>query len=84
LFTFTGNELEINALADHGEILAEILDENDIPFPGFSRNDCIPFSDDLVHGIIQWKGRQLNKLQDKPIRLRFIIRMARLFAFKFN
>ncbi len=83
--TFTGNELEINAIADHGEIRVEVLDESNNPLSGFSSNDCIPICEDSVRINVKWKGsNQLNKLQGKPIRLKFSITMGRLFAFKFN
>jgi hypothetical protein len=85
LLTFAGTELEVNAVADHGEIRVEVLDESNNPIPGLTRDECIPFAEDSVRGKIKWKAADpLKKLQGKPVRLKFCMTMARLYAFKCN
>jgi hypothetical protein len=84
LVTFTGNELQINANAKCGQIAVEVLDEQGQTMDGYSQQDCLPFSEDSVRGRVAWKsGKSLSTLQDKPIRLVFHMKMARLYAFQF-
>ena len=82
--TFTGNELELNANAQSGLIAVEILDEQGRTIDGYAEQDCVPFSEDSVVGLVVWRsGRSLAALQGRSVRLVFHMKMARLYAFQF-
>jgi hypothetical protein len=85
-FTFEGERLEINARAERGEIRLEILDgESGRIIPGFSQDVFSPFRGDAVDHEATWpKSPGVGALADHPIRLRFHLRQASLFAFGFQ
>ena len=84
LLTFTGTQLEVNADAEHGHIIVEILDAEGKPVPGCDRESCVPFQQDAIRGRIRWKGEpNLAALQGKPVRLVFHMQTAKLYAFRF-
>jgi hypothetical protein len=84
LLTFSGQNLEINADSDKGCILVELLDEAGNPIPGFTKDECVPFSRDAVRGAVEWKdGRNIGELEGKPVRVTFHMRTAKLYAFRF-
>ena len=77
----TGNRLEINGDATGGKIAVEVLDAGGEVQPGFSSeaSDAID-SDSLLHQV-RWEGRDLSEIR-RPFRLRFLMRNAKLYAFK--
>lgn len=87
----TGDTLYINADAGKGEILVEIVeaahrdsttDEVDAPIASFFKTDCIPVTTDGVRQAVQWNGTpSLRTLGERPVRLRFHSKNARLFSF---
>jgi hypothetical protein len=81
-FTFKGEALEVNAAADHGRITIEALDESSQPIAGFSGADAAEVKGDSVRHRVPW-GRPISALQAKPIRLRFVLEKAALYAFQF-
>jgi len=84
LLKFTGEHLEINADAEKGSIRVEILDAEGKPIPGYTKEDCITFARDEVHGIVEWKrGRHLRPLEGRPVRIVFHMETAKLYAFRF-
>ncbi len=81
--TFTGNELIVN-LVSKGRSAFELQDEAGQPIPGFTLNDCMPFSGDEVAHCIQWKGGSLPSLVGKTIRLRAALEQADWYSFQFK
>lgn len=74
--------LQINADAEGGYIVVEVLDLQDNVLPGLSRIECKPvISDDLRHKVV-WRDAEFCQI-DGPFCLRFIIRNAKLFSFTF-
>lgn len=73
-----------NAIANPGGyLLVELLDERGDPIAGFSRGDAIPFEDNAVYHPVAWqKQPDLTPLEGQIIQIRFILRRARLFAFR--
>lgn len=78
-----------------GEVLVEIAEADGLPrpvpqvegpaFPGFSFADCDPLCGDLPAKTVSWKGNtDLSALVGKPVSLRFRMRAAKLFSFKFE
>lgn len=91
---FTGDRLEVNARAPveaaagtrpHGRFAVEVLDENSVPLPGYSRHDCDVFTGDDVRLTVTWSGSSyLGGLEGLPVRLRFHLENAALYAFRFR
>ncbi|MBI2190821.1 MAG: hypothetical protein HYU36_02405 [Planctomycetes bacterium] len=90
-FGFTGRRLEVNAqpqLSDDGkqrcDLRVEILSGNHEPIPGFSVQEADPVTDASPAAVISWKGKcDLGELAGRTIRLRFLIKNARLCSFRF-
>jgi hypothetical protein len=82
-FVFLGDTLEINANAAGGSLVVEALDAAGKPIDGFSAADFIPLTTDSVRHVATWKGQSdSHLLQGRPIRLRFGIKSAKLYAFE--
>jgi hypothetical protein len=84
--TFTGKNLLLNfSTSAAGGIQVEIQDSNGKVIPGFSLEDCPVFFGDTIERIVNWKkGNDLSKLIGKPIQLRFVLKDADLFSFRFK
>jgi len=83
---FEGKQLFLNyATSAPGEILVEILDESGRPLPGFSLADSVPVIGNEIDRAASWKsGSDVSGLAGKPIRLRFVMKDADLFAIQFK
>lgn len=76
-------KVTINAVVrGDGYIRAEILDRWNNVIPGFSQNDCIPFTGDSVRHEMTWKSGQFPAdLVDADKKIRFRIRNADLYSY---
>jgi hypothetical protein len=84
-FTFTGSELEVNADASDGQVIVELLDEAERPIDGFTYEQAIPLRGDNLRHQARWIGESnLAAYQGHPIRLRFHLNNASLYAFRFQ
>ncbi len=83
---FEGMELEINySTSAAGFVKVEILDTNGKPVPGFSKDDATEIIGNEIKRIVGWKGNpSVQALSGRPIRLKFYLKDADLFSFKFN
>ena len=83
---FDGRSLEVNAMTSaNGSIRVELCDEAGRALPGFEASKCVPFTGDEISWTMKWKGNpDLNAHAGKPVRLRFLLEEADLFAMKFN
>ena len=81
-----GSALEVNVDASKGECLVEILDSHEEPIPAFSRAEARPLRRiDGAHLRAAWNGkRDLSSLAGRDIRLKFHLRNACLYAFRFT
>ncbi len=79
--TFAGTKLTLN-LISQGETRVEIHDAGGNPIPGFALEDCAPLQGDFIDETVAWKGGSLAALAGKPVRLRFVLQQADLFAFQ--
>lgn len=84
-FTFIGNKLTLNfATSAAGDLRVEIQDANGKPLPGFALDDCPPIFGDAIERAVTWKnGGDVSALVGKPVRLRFTLKDADLYAFQF-
>ena len=82
---FAGRELHLNiATSATGGALVEIQQPDGTPIPGFGLADCHEVFGDSVDRLVTWKGdRTLADLAAQPIRLRFVLKDANLYAFQF-
>ncbi len=82
---FSGRKLEINySTSAATDIRVEIQDPAGSPIPGYTLADCPPLIGDKVQHIMTWKsGSDVSSLSGKPIRLRFVMRDADLYSFRF-
>lgn len=55
------------------------------PIPGYSLDDCDVIYDDAIERIVSWHGRaELSKLAGRPIRIRYELKDADLYAYRFG
>jgi hypothetical protein len=67
-----------------GEIRTEILDSESRPIPGYSSADSAGLVGNVVYGAVRWADRRdLGPFVGRPVRIRFRVRNARLFSYKF-
>jgi hypothetical protein len=80
-----GQELSLNvAVAEGGSLQVEIQDAAGHPLPGFTLEDCPPITLDAIDHRVKWTGgSQVSAVTGKPVRLRFVLRNADLFALQF-
>lgn len=82
--TFTGSKLSLN-LVSKGETRVELQDADGQPVPGFSLADCAPITGDFTEHIVTWKsGADLSQQAGHPVRLRFAMRDADVYAMQFT
>ena len=75
-----GDQLLVSADAAGGSLRVAVLES-----PGFELDDCPPITADVTDGVVQWRGgANLAALRDKPVRLQFELRKAKLYAFGFG
>jgi hypothetical protein len=85
-FTFAGNELEINyATSAAGGIRVELQDEAGVPIPGYGAQDCRELIGDEIERTVAWEsGSSVGELAGKAVRLRFVMKDADMYSFRFG
>ena len=79
---FSGSHLFVNADARFGELTAEVLDADGRPYPGYTAADCGGLERvDSTKRAVSWKGGNLARFAGKPVRFRFRMKVATLYAF---
>jgi len=83
---FAGDTLELNySTSAVGSLRAEVQDEQGQPVPGFTLDESQELFGDEVEGAIAWTGgASLAALAGRPVRLRFVMKDADLYAFRFR
>ena len=83
---FEGDALYLNfATSAAGDVRVEIQDLGGKALPGFSAEDCYPLFGDSTERMVQWKDSpDLGALSGRPVRVRFFLRDADLFAYQFK
>ncbi|MBX3016043.1 MAG: GntR family transcriptional regulator [Caldilineaceae bacterium] len=76
--------LLVNAVVNPGGyLLTEVLDAAGNPIAGFTRDDALPFAGSTIYQLIAWRTQpDLRALTTQPIRFRFILHQAALYAFR--
>ncbi|MDB6094982.1 MAG: hypothetical protein JWM32_2544 [Verrucomicrobia bacterium] len=85
-FRFRGHELSLNcATSAAGSVRVEIQDMSGQPLPGFALSDCAMLFGDTIGRTVRWaKGRDVSALAGQVIRLRFELKDADLYSYKFQ
>ncbi|MDP8243673.1 MAG: hypothetical protein P9L94_06300 [Candidatus Hinthialibacter antarcticus] len=85
-FRFDGEKLLINySTSAAGLIQVEIQNENGESIKGFSIEESTEIIGDMIKRPVDWiQGNDVSALQGKTIRLRFIMKDADLFSFRFE
>ena len=79
---FSGSHLFVNADARFGAMSAEVIDADGKPFPGYAAADCKGLvRTDTTKQAVSWKGGDLSRFAGKPVRFRFKLKVATLYAF---
>ena len=83
---FQGAHLYLNfSTSAAGSLRVEIQDVDGVPQPGFALDDCAHVFGDSIERRVAWEGgRALTTLAGRPVRLRFVLSDADLFAFQFK
>jgi len=83
---FAGRELTLNvATSAAGEARVEVQDSAGQPLAGRRLSDCDPVFGDELDRVVTWKGNSdLTSLAGRPVRLRFVMRDADLYAIQFR
>jgi len=83
---FAGGELVINfETSAAGSVGVEIQDESGQPMPGFALSDCADIFGDSLERPVSWSGGgDVSALAGKPVRLRFVLKDADLYSFRFR
>ncbi|MCH2133126.1 MAG: hypothetical protein MK116_05180 [Phycisphaerales bacterium] len=82
---FDGDHLEINfATSARGGIQVEIQDESGTPIPGYTLAESIEQIGNEIDRVVAWtSGTDVSSLAGRPVRLRFVMQDADLYAFQF-
>ncbi|MFN7922260.1 MAG: hypothetical protein U0Q16_19305 [Bryobacteraceae bacterium] len=83
--TFEGRRLAINySTSAAGSVRVEIQDATGRPIPGFTLADNAELYGDSLDQVVEWKSPDVSALAGKPVRLRFEVRDADLYSFRFS
>jgi hypothetical protein len=84
--TFKGRELIVNySTSAAGSLRVEVQSADGTPVEGLSLKECAEAYGDHVEQAIRWTSDgRLEELQGKPVRLRFVLRDADLYSFRFR
>ena len=84
--TFKGNQLRLNIdTGAMGTAFVEVRDTDGKPIPGFTFADCEEIGGNFIDHRAYWKGSpDVSSLAGRPVRLRFKLTRAKLYAFQFT
>jgi hypothetical protein len=83
---FKGEKLTLNFVTGPtGSIQVEVQDADGKPVEGLTLADCKPLRGDQIEQTVTWKdGAGVGRLAGKPVRLRFRLKDADVFSFRFQ
>jgi hypothetical protein len=77
--------LELNfATSAAGSIRVEVQDDTGAACTGFTLADCDEMFGDSLERVVTWRGGDLEALSGQVVRLRFELRDADLYSFRFQ
>ncbi len=83
---FSGSRLVLNVnTSSAGHARVGVIDAGGKVAAGFSVAECDRILANNVAHVVTWRGKSdVSRLADKPVRLRFEMRSAKLYAFQFQ
>ena len=83
---FESGELELNySTSAVGSVQVEIQDAEGHAMPGYSLADCPEKFGDEIEGVMAWNtGSDVSSLAGRSVQLRFVLKDADLYAFRFR
>ncbi|MBN1422669.1 MAG: hypothetical protein JXP34_28090 [Planctomycetes bacterium] len=83
---FQGEQLVLNlSTSAVGSARVEIQDADGRPIPGFALDDAVEIWGDEIERVVEWKaGTDVTPLAGRPVRLRFVLKDADLYAIRFR
>lgn len=83
---FSGTRLELNVdCSAMGSCRVALLDEAGEPVPGFTAGACDTIHGNSVSRTVTWQGNaDISTLTGRPVRLHFLLRACKLYAFQFR
>lgn len=83
---FSGRQLALNfSTSAAGSVRVEIQDLDGRALPGFALENCSPLFGDTIERAVTWKnGPDLGALAGQPVRLRFVLNDADVYAYQFK
>jgi hypothetical protein len=83
---FSGSILKVNySTSAYGYIKVELQDENGNPINGYSEGDCPEIYGDEIDDVVSWNGgSDVSSLAGQTIKIKFILKDADLYSFKFE
>lgn len=85
LLKFSGDQLLLNVnCSAMGTCKVEMLDAAGTPLVGRTLVDCDEIGGNWIERPVTWKGKgDLHNVAGQPVRLRFVMRSTKLYAFQF-
>jgi hypothetical protein len=81
--TFDGQRLLLNiSTSAGGGARVEIQSPDGHPLDGFALDDCVEIIGDSLEFPVQWRG-DIGMLAGQPVRLRFVLKDADLYSYRF-
>jgi len=83
---FSGKRLVINyATSAVGSVSVEIQHADGSPISGFGLSKCAPIWGDEIERVVAWDGKaDLSSLAGEAVRLRFVMKDADLYSYRFE
>jgi hypothetical protein len=82
---FQGDQLELNiSTSAGGGAQVEAQTAEGAPIEGFTLADCVEIVGDSPAFPVRWRERSVASLAGRPIRLRFALRDADVFSYRFT
>jgi len=84
--TFEGSRLELNfSTSAPGGVRVELQDAAGQPLPGYTLDDAQELIGDEIERTCSWRnGESVAALRGQPVRLRFVLKDADVFSFRFR
>ncbi len=84
--TFRGKKLHLNyATSAIGSVRIELQDATGKPLPGYALKDAPELYGDEIDATYTWKsGEDLSRLKGQPVRLRFVLKDADVYSYRFG
>ncbi len=73
--------LQVNYTGKGGELRVEVCDAEGKVLPGYEREACEPLRGDELRAPVRWREKNELPAGTQPIRLRFLLKNAALYAF---